>query len=124
MKYLYRRGDGNEGNFPRAIIEIPDGIDPFAALHAAVVTEYIPGKSVRRCLMREGQTDGEAAHGIYFTLYEGPRGERAFDAAYITAEFQPITDAEIARCRNLTEYTIKQWCDRAAWRFYRRIARV
>jgi hypothetical protein len=73
-KYLFRKGDGNEGNFPRF----------------------------------------EAEYGIHATVYEGPHGEQAFGAAWLTAELQPADDDDDHEC-----YAIRKLLDPAALRLYR-----
>ena len=72
--YLYRRGDGNEGNFPRSIVDLDDNESPYAALRALVVNDYIAGKRVRRHIIRTIEIDGEADYGVLATVYEGPSG--------------------------------------------------
>lgn len=86
--FLFRAGDGNEGNFPRHTINLTDSDCPYAALRALVLNMYQAGP-FRDHLAQELQTDGEVEHGVYATLHEGPDGETAFEAAYITAELEP-----------------------------------
>jgi hypothetical protein len=47
---------------------------------------------VRRHIVRNIEVDGEAEYGIHATVHEGPRGETAFGAAWLTAELQPADD--------------------------------
>lgn len=120
--YLYRRGDGNDGNYPRALVTLTSDQCPYAALCALVANDYIPGRRVRLHIMRAIQTDGEAEHGITADVMEGPDGESAFGAAWITAELQPLSteDAEHYQGQRLTQYPrLVEALDRAAWRFYR-----
>lgn len=119
--YLYRRGDGNEGNFIRSLITLTNE-NPYAALRALVVNDYIAGRSVRRHIIRTIEIDGEADYRIHATVFEGPKGQTAFGAAYITAELQPLTqeDADHYRDQNVTEWKgLKSALDRGAWKLYR-----
>lgn len=120
--YLYRRGDGNEGNFIRALVELSDADNPYAALKALLVNDYIPGKSRRRYIAKHVQIDGEADYSIYATVYQGPRGEMAFDAAWLTAELQRLDekDAEYYRDSNIHSGDLKSMLDRGAWQMYRK----
>jgi hypothetical protein len=119
--YLYRRGDGNEGNFPRFLVTLGEGDNPFAAMAALVANDYIAGKRVRRHIIRTLEVDGEADYGIHALCYDGPDGERAFDAAWLTAELQPLSDKDLEYYRDTTmpEYTLRQVLDRPAMRQYR-----
>lgn len=118
--YLYRRGDGNEGNFPRFCVNIADDQCPFAALAALVANERIPGSRTRRHIMREIQTEGEREHGINAWVYEGPDGEEVFGAAWLTAELEPYTEEEYARSPFLFAQPLRDVLDSAAWRYYRK----
>lgn len=89
--YLFRLGDGNEGNFPCLTINLADDDCPFAALRALVINTYRAGP-VRDHIAANIQTDGEPEYGVRATVYEGPDGETAFGAAWITAELQPMGD--------------------------------
>lgn len=122
MLYCYRLGDGNEGNYPRFLVDIPDGIDPYAALCALVVDRYIARSSTRRHIMREIQTDGEPEYGIDATVYEGPKGEQAFGAAWITAAFEPYSEEDAARTNMQRIVFGPGRVDAAAWRYYRKLA--
>jgi hypothetical protein len=113
-KYLFRKGDGNEGNFPRFVVELGERDCPYAALKALVVNQYIGGRSVRRHVARNIEVDGEAEYGIHATVYEGPHGEQAFGAAWLTAELQPADDDDDHEC-----YAIRKLLDPAALRLYR-----
>jgi hypothetical protein len=98
-KYLFRMGDGNEGNFPRFVVELGKRdcpYCPYSALRALVANEYIAGRSV------------------HAGVYEGPHGETAFGAAWLTAELQPADDDEDDEC-----YAIRKLLDPAALRLYR-----
>jgi hypothetical protein len=101
--YLYRRGDGNEGNFKRFLVELKTTDCPYAALRALLANDYIAGRNTRRHIIANTEIDGEAEFGLHATVYEGPKGESAFDAAWLTAELQPVEDAEYeetAECHN------------------------
>jgi hypothetical protein len=124
--FLYRRGNGNGGNYIRAMVTLTDSECPYAALAALVANDYIPGKRVRSHIMRTIETDGEAEYGIHATVYEGPDSETEFDAAYITAELQPLDDRDLAhyKAQSLTEYdTLRGALDRGAWAWFRKGAK-
>lgn len=100
--FLYRRGNGNEGNFPRLLVELKEGDSAWAALKALVANDYIAGKRVRRHIVRTIETDGDPEFGIHATVYEGPDGETDFGAAYLTAELQPVAPDDM-------EYHVERW---------------
>lgn len=87
--YLYRSGDGNEGNFPRHPITLTDTDCPFAAIKALLVNEYQIGSPARAHIEAEVQADGEAEFGVSAWVHEGPEGESAFGAAWRTAQLEP-----------------------------------
>lgn len=94
MIYLYRLGDGNDGCYPQYYIETDR---PYAYIKAAVCNRYIVGSKHRRHIKKYISVDGDEV--IYATVYEGPNGERPFDAAWICAELVPEEP-----CRNLPVY--------------------
>lgn len=119
--YLYRRGNGNDGNYPRALVTLAPDQCPHSALCALVANDYIPGRRVRLHIMRTIQTSGEREYGILADVMEGPDGETEFGAAYITAELQPLSAADVAHYQGqrLAEYArLRDALDRAAWRYY------
>lgn len=126
--YLYRRGNGNEGNFARMVVEIADNENPYAALRALVANDYIARTRTRRHIVANIEVDGEAEHGIHAAVYEGPDGETDFGAAWLTAELQPISADDFRDCYyNLgaageTPWTIKRILDRGAKQIYRKAA--
>jgi hypothetical protein len=89
--YLFRAGDGNEGNFPCHTVNLADTECPFAALRALVLSMYNEGPT-RQHIADTITTDGEAEYGVLATVYEGPNGEQAFGAAWITAELEPVDE--------------------------------
>jgi hypothetical protein len=89
--YIYRRGDGNEGNFKRCIVRLTEADRPHAALRALVLNEFNLGPT-RTHIAAQIQTDGEAAYGVHAWVHEGPEGEQAFGAAWLTAELKPVDD--------------------------------
>lgn len=93
MLYLYRRGDGNEGNFPRFLVELGESDCAFNALESLVLSDYNPG-AFRDYMAENLETDGESEYGVATMLLEGPEGESAYGAAYITAELEPIADSD------------------------------
>ena len=90
--YMYRRGDGNEGNFWRLRVRLAETECPFAALRALVLNEYIIGGPTRTHIAASLQVDGEAEYGVHAWAHEGPEGEQAFGAAWLTAELEPVDD--------------------------------
>jgi hypothetical protein len=123
--FLYRRGDGNEGNFPHHILALSENENAYAALRALVINDYIPAGRVRRHIIRTIEVDGEVGYGLYATVYAGPDGEQAFGAAWLTAELQPLSDSELAfyADRATSTYTLKECLDRGAKRIYRMSAK-
>lgn len=93
--YLYRRGDGNEGNFIKAMVTLKADESPYAALRALLVNDYISGKSRRRYIANRVEIDGDDIN-VHATVYEGPRGEQAFGAAWLTAELQLLDEKDSA----------------------------
>lgn len=86
--FLFRAGDGNEGNFRRGTVNLIESDCPYAALRALVLNMYQAGP-FRDHIAAEIETDGEVEYGVLATALEGPNGETAFGAAYITAELVP-----------------------------------
>lgn len=120
--YLYRRGDGNEGNYPRYLITLADSDNAYAALPALLANDYIAGKRVRRHIIANTEIDGEPEFGLSATVYEGPEGEQAFGAAWLTAELQPLSSDDEAYYRDSSMHawdSLKAVLDSAAWRQYR-----
>jgi hypothetical protein len=115
-KWLFRKGDGNEGNFPVCVVALGEHDCPYAALRALVANEYIAGRSVRRHIIKHIDVDGEREYGIHATVHEGPRGASAYGAAWLTAELQPATDDDVGEGEC---YRIEKLLDPAALRLYR-----
>lgn len=125
--YMFRRGDGNEGNFPRFMVDLSTSDNPYDAIRALLASEYIAGKSVRRWIIAHTEVDGEADYGISATVHEGPKGEQAFGAAWVTAELQPMKPEEVdyeAREWSRKVYTLRDILDAPAWRMYRKALRA
>ena len=120
--YLYRLGDGNEGNYPRFFVELKSTDCPYAAIAAIVANRYIARSKTRRHIVRNIETDGEPEFSINATVYEGPNGETAFDAAWITAEFEPATESEISDS-DMRVYRLRDMLDRAALAQFRKANR-
>jgi hypothetical protein len=89
--YLYRKGNGNDGAFPRAVYEIPDNLSLGAVLRALVVNDYIPGRSRRRWIARNLEIDSDESHAAA-VIYSGPRGETEFGAAWLVASLERLDD--------------------------------
>lgn len=89
--YLFRKGDGNEGNYPLYVVELTPEQCPYAALRALVSNEYKAGL-FREHIDETIVIDGEAEYGISAMVFEGPNEETAFGAAWLMAELQPIDE--------------------------------
>lgn len=119
--YVYRRGDGNEGNFPRFTINLePD--ETWAALPALLINDYIAGKRVRKHIIRNmPHVDGEPEYGVSVGIDEGPDGEQAFGACWLTAELQPIEGPDDYPSLHAWE-ALRPALDRGAWDYYKKRA--
>ena len=122
--YLFRRGDGNDGNFPRFIVRLSDDQSAYAALPALLANEYIPRGRVRRHIIGNTVIDGEPDYGLHAMVFEGPDGEEAFGAAWLTAALEPLTQEDCAfwQDRATSLYDLRQVLDPAAYRLYRKLA--
>lgn len=119
--YLFRCGDGNDGNFPRFIVTFRAADDIFAGLVALVANRYIPGSRTRRHLLQNLETDGCGEFGAQAWCHEGPRGESAYGSAWVTAELEPLTADALAYYRGrYDEHVFHQYLDRGARVWYRR----
>lgn len=116
--YCYRLGDGNEGNYPCHLVRIENPQCPYRTIAALVANRYISGSTTRRHIVRNTQTEGEPEFGITATVYEGPRGEQAFGAAWITAELEPCGMADYPSLPVYSEPA--EYLDRAALRMLRK----
>lgn len=116
--FLYRRGNGNEGNSIRAMYEIPETIDLYKALRALVLNDYISGSYTRRYISANIEIDGEPEFGIMATVFEGPHRMTQFGAAWLTADLQLLTADEVAYYKDTTlpAYTLPEGLDRGARR--------
>ena len=92
--YLYRRGDGNDGNHARMVDDLGKDDCPFAALRALVLNDYISGRYHRRFIARNLEIDGESEN-VLGIVYSGPRGDTAYGAAWLTASLD-LLDADDA----------------------------
>lgn len=116
--YQYRRGDGNDGNWPRELIEIEQGEDLGAALKALVVNDFIAGSSRRRWIAAHLEIEGEENHPTA-TIYEGPKGVTAFGAAWMTAELEPLSLADAQHLmikRSVGPKLLRTYLDKGALR--------
>lgn len=87
--YMYRSGDGNDGNFKRHLVNLLDNDCALAAVKALLVNEYKTGAPARAHIQAEVQSEGEDEYGTSAWVHEGPEGECAFGAAWRTAELEP-----------------------------------
>lgn len=114
--YLYRRGDGNDGNFPRHTVRLTESDCPFAVLRALVLNEFNLGPT-RDHIASALCVEGEAGFGLQAWVHEGPEGEQAFGAAWLTAELEPVDDdpdaeflADVLDAEAVADYTAQ--CER------------
>jgi hypothetical protein len=114
--FFYRFGDGNEGNYPRFYVRVMNDTCPYRYLAACVANRYIVGSRTRRYIVKNMQTDGEPDYGIHATVYDGPDGEQAFGAAWITAEFEPAEYSDVARTNMPVFVDPRDHLDRSAMR--------
>ena len=121
LTFLYRRGNGNDGNYARGLVSLSDDQSPFVALKFLVANDYIPRSGTRRHILRNIETEGEPDYGILATVYGDKDGCRAFDAAWLTAELQPLTEKDIEYYgnQNMKVRTLRDSLDAAAWRGFR-----
>jgi len=115
--YEYRRGDGNDGNFVRAHVRLPDGANVYAALEALTLNDYVSGRYTRRFIRANMNVDGEPEYGVHLTVYEGPRRATAFGAAWLTSELRPYATCNPDRFDSLEDIL-----DRGALAHYRKRA--
>lgn len=120
--YLYRQGDGNDGNYPMCVVHLAPTDNPWAFCAAMLANRYIPGCRTRRHVMRAVETDGEREYGVSATVYYGPDGEQPYESAWLTAELQPLDekDADFYSGRYTEHLSPRDALDSAAWRFYRK----
>lgn len=93
--YLYRKGNGNDGAFARAVYEIADNLRVEAVLRALVINDYIPGRSRRRWIARNLEIDNDESRADA-VVYSGPRGETEFGAAWLVASLERLDDDDDA----------------------------
>ena len=125
--FLYRRGDGNDGNFPRLLVDIAERDSIYAALPALVANDYIAGSLTRRHIIRNFELEhcGDREFGLQGCVLDGPNGETAYGAAWLTAELQPVSaeDADHMTERHGTPYALRDVLDNAALRLFRKLNR-
>lgn len=121
--YLYSRGNGNDGDYPRMIVDIDDTQNPYAALRALLANDYIAGRRVRRHIVARTMIDGEPEYTLYATVFEGPDGEQDMGAAWLTAEMSPVSEDAIASCYySKPRMKLRDALDSGAWKLYRKHA--
>lgn len=93
--FLYRRGNGNEGNFPRHLVELNPG-EEWSALAALVENDFIAGHHRRRWIREHLEIDGDGGeYGVHAVISEGPRHATEMGAAWLTAELQHVAAADL-----------------------------
>lgn len=125
IPYLYRRGNGNEGDYPRFIVVLNDDDCPYAALAALVENDYIVRHKARRHVQTCIATDGDPEHGISAVVYDPPEGG-AYDHAWLTAQLEPLRDGDLQHYRDqgMSEYRLREILDGVALRRFRRDAKL
>lgn len=121
--YLFRCGDGNEGDFPLFIVWLKGDESPYAALPALLANRYIAGTKTRRHIIGNTGIDGDPEYGLHATVLEGPNGETAFGAAWLTAQLEPIAEDSLAYQRDQwgrSVYCLREVLDNAAWRLFKK----
>lgn len=122
--FLFRKGDGNDGNYPRALVDIPDRDSLWSALRALTANLYVTRSRTRRHIIRSFEMDwtGDADSGVHGAVYEGPDGEMAFGAAWLTAELQPVEpdDLDYMTERHGAPLPLRSILDRAALATFRK----
>lgn len=118
--FIYRAGNGNEGNYPQFAVSIPCGglRNPAAALKALVCNRYIPGTRTRAYVSRAFESDAFDSDRASGVIYEGPHRETEFGAAWLTAELEPMSETEFKNYPGHT-YTLRDALDIGARRIYR-----
>ena len=97
--YLYRRGNGNEGNFERALVEVTTD-NAYNALKALVCNDYIEGSDTRKYIEANLEIDGEETYTIYAHISEGPQGQTEFGSAWLTAELTYLQGKDLEYYQN------------------------
>ncbi len=93
--YVFRRGDGFEGNFGTLLIRLEDKDEPSAALCALIANGFPENGYVRRYVTKNTSVSGNREQGFHAVVSAGPDGEKATgDAAWLTAEMLPVENKE------------------------------
>lgn len=115
--YLYRVGNGNEGNYTKAVVELTDEC-PYAALAALVSDRYIPGSQTRKYVERNIEVYGDPDH-LLAEIYEGPQGQTDFGASWLTAELHLLTEKDVIYyTRTVDSFPLKEALDDRAYAYY------
>jgi len=119
--YLYRRGNGNEGNYKRFVVFIADSECPWSALKALVINDYIAGSATRRHIIKNISCDGEREYGLSADVYADRDGDTEFGACWLTAALEPLDESDAYyETGDLAQIkTLRQCLDAAAWRYYK-----
>jgi len=111
-QFLLRMGNGNDGNWPSARIEMGKDDCPYSFMECVIPNGFIPSHRARSYAWQNVYTDGEADHGLYATLSENYNGATEMGAAYKTAELRPLAEGE--DYSELGVWTPQEWLDRGA----------
>ncbi len=90
--FLYRRGNGNDGDFPRTLVKLNNKDNAYVAIRALVANEFIAGSATRRFILENIIVTGEVEYAVHAMVDEGPNGENAFGASWLTASLEPVTN--------------------------------
>lgn len=120
--YLYRRGNGNEGDYPRFVVELQPRDDAFAALRALVASDFIARHRARRHITQCIEVDGDPEHGVSAVVFDHPDIVCDIrDYAWLTAQLEPLRDGDVQYYRDngTSIYRLREVLDGPALRQYR-----
>lgn len=114
--YVLRIGNGNDGNYPHAVIDMGENDCPYAFMECVIPNQYTAGRRERFYAYKNVIVDGEAEYTIYATLHDDYRGYTEFGAAIMTASLEEDPENEF---EYLDLYTIDEYLDRGAYIKYK-----
>lgn len=128
--YLYRSGNGNDGDFAHHIIALDQSESPFAAIKALLANEYQTRTATRRHVMRHAESDGDSEYGVHVVVYEDREGVGSYNGgAWRTGTLEPLTDHDAeyysdhgtryAMDSEGTPWTLRALLDKPAYRWFK-----
>ena len=115
-RFLLKTGNGNDGCFPRCIIEFEEGESPFAFMDVVIANMFIPGHRARSHAYKNTMVDGELDYTIYATMHENFRGESNMGAAHTCVELHSDTEGY----EDFFIYKVKEYLDHGAMMMFRK----